>query len=98
MQNSPANCASLSATCKAARKRGSRALFALNREPYREPPERLLARCYVGGAGRESILELDDKALIARVRAELREICGLTAEPTYVEVNRLMKAMPQYLL
>ena len=66
--------------------------------PHRAPPEQLLARCYVGGAGRESILELDDKALIARVRAELREICGLTAEPTYVEVNRWMKAMPQYLL
>jgi oxygen-dependent protoporphyrinogen oxidase len=66
--------------------------------PHRAPPEQLLARCYVGGAGRESILELDDKALIARVRAELREICGLTAEPAYVEVNRWMKAMPQYLL
>lgn len=66
--------------------------------PHRAPPEQLLARCYVGGAGRESILELDDKALIARVRAELREICGLTAEPTYVEVNRWIKAMPQYLL
>jgi oxygen-dependent protoporphyrinogen oxidase len=66
--------------------------------PHRAPPEQLLARCYVGGAGRESILELDDKALIARVRAELREICGLTAEPTYVEVNRWMQAMPQYLL
>ena len=66
--------------------------------PHRAPPEQLLVRCYVGGAGRESILELDDKALIARVRAELREICGLTAEPTYVEVNRWMKAMPQYLL
>jgi oxygen-dependent protoporphyrinogen oxidase len=66
--------------------------------PHRAPPEQLLTRCYVGGAGRESILELDDKALIARVRAELREICGLTAEPAYVEVNRWMKAMPQYLL
>lgn len=66
--------------------------------PHRAPPEQLLARCYVGGAGRESILELDDKLLIARVRAELREICGLTAEPAYVEVNRWMKAMPQYLL
>ena len=66
--------------------------------PHRAPPEQLLVRCYVGGAGRESILELDDKAVIARVRAELREICGLTAEPTYVEVNRWMKAMPQYLL
>ncbi len=58
----------------------------------------MLARCYVGGEGRESILELDDEALIRRVKAELREICGLEAEPTYVEVNRWRKAMPQYRL
>jgi oxygen-dependent protoporphyrinogen oxidase len=66
--------------------------------PHRAPPDQLLARCYVGGTGRESILELDDGALIARVRAELRDMCGLTAEPTFMEVNRWMKAMPQYLL
>ncbi len=66
--------------------------------PHRAPEHQLLARCYVGGEGRESILELDDEALIRRVKAELREICGLEAEPTYVEVNRWMKAMPQYRL
>lgn len=66
--------------------------------PHRAPADRLLARCYVGGAGREAILALDDEALIARVKAELREICALTAEPTYTEVNRWTKAMPQYQL
>jgi oxygen-dependent protoporphyrinogen oxidase len=66
--------------------------------PHRAPPEQLLARCYVGGAGRESILELEDDALVARVKRELKDICGLAAEPTYVEVNRWMKAMPQYQL
>jgi oxygen-dependent protoporphyrinogen oxidase len=65
---------------------------------HRAPPDQLLARCYVGGAGRESILALDDEALVARVKAELKEICGLSAEPGYVEVNRWMKAMPQYRL
>jgi oxygen-dependent protoporphyrinogen oxidase len=58
----------------------------------------LLVRCYVGGEGRESILALDDEALVGRVKAELREICGLTAKPSYKEVNRWMKAMPQYRL
>lgn len=66
--------------------------------PHRAPADQLLARCYVGGAGRESILTLDDEALVARVRAELKELCGLTAEPTYTEVNRWIKAMPQYRL
>ncbi|HKT35472.1 MAG TPA: protoporphyrinogen oxidase [Nitrospira sp.] len=66
--------------------------------PHRAPPNQLLARCYVGGAGRESILELEDRALVARAKAELKEMCGLAVEPTYVEVNRWMNAMPQYRL
>ena len=66
--------------------------------PYRAPSNQLMVRCYVGGVGRERILELDDKALVARVKAELKQICNVTVEPTYVEVNRWMKAMPQYLL
>jgi protoporphyrinogen/coproporphyrinogen III oxidase len=66
--------------------------------PHRAPPEQLLARCYVGGAGRESILELENEALVGRVKRELKDICGLAAEPIYVEVNRWMKAMPQYQL
>jgi oxygen-dependent protoporphyrinogen oxidase len=28
----------------------------------------------------------------------LKEICGLSAAPQYVEVNRWIKAMPQYLV
>ena len=66
--------------------------------PHRAPPDRFLARCYVGGAGRESILDLEDDALVSRVTAELRQICGLESSPTYVEVNRWIKAMPQYVL
>ncbi|TKB75927.1 MAG: protoporphyrinogen oxidase [Nitrospira sp.] len=66
--------------------------------PHRAPPDQLLARCYVGGVGRETILQLDDQALVARVREEMADICGVTAEPVYVEVNRWMKAMPQYTL
>jgi protoporphyrinogen/coproporphyrinogen III oxidase len=64
--------------------------------PHRAPPEQVLIRCYVGGVGREGILELENRALIARVRSELAGLCGLTAEPHFVEVNRWMKAMPQY--
>lgn len=66
--------------------------------PYRAPADQLLARCYVGGVGREDILQLDDAALTARVRAELAAICGISAEPIYTEVNRWWKAMPQYTL
>jgi len=66
--------------------------------PNRAPANQLMARCYVGGVGREAILQLEDQALVEKVKTDLRQICGVTTEPTYVEVNRWMKAMPQYLL
>jgi protoporphyrinogen/coproporphyrinogen III oxidase len=66
--------------------------------PHRTPANQLMTRCYVGGVGREAILQLDDQALVQKVKAELKQICGVTTEPLHVEVNRWMKAMPQYLL
>ncbi len=64
--------------------------------PYRAPPDQVLVRCYVGGVGREAILQQDDDQLITTVRAELSAICGITVRPMYAEVNRWWKAMPQY--
>lgn len=64
--------------------------------PHRAPNDQLLVRCYVGGVGREDILQLDDGALVAKVRSELTNLCGLRAEPSYVEVNRWIRSMPQY--
>lgn len=66
--------------------------------PYRAPADQVLIRCYVGGAGREAILDLDDGELLVKVRAELSALCGVKAEPVYAEVNRWWKAMPQYTL
>lgn len=66
--------------------------------PYRAPADQVLVRCYVGGVGRERILQLDDEQLVSRVRAELSNVCGIKPEPSYVEVNRWPKAMPQYSL
>lgn len=66
--------------------------------PHRAPAGQVLIRCYVGGVGREAILQLNDTDLAAKVRAELSALCGITADPTYVEVNRWWKAMPQYTL
>src|SRR4029077_14310746 len=66
--------------------------------PHRAPPDQLLVRCYVGGVGREAILQMDDQRLVARVKTELASLGGVTGTPEYVEVNRWMKAMPQYTL
>lgn len=64
--------------------------------PHRAPSDQLLVRCYIGGVGREDVLQQDDTTLVATVREELATICGISAEPSYTEVNRWWKAMPQY--
>jgi oxygen-dependent protoporphyrinogen oxidase len=66
--------------------------------PHRAPPEDVSVRCYLGGVGREAILQRDDEALVQCVREELASIVGLLATPHYVEVNRWNRAMPQYTL
>ncbi|MGH7207167.1 MAG: protoporphyrinogen oxidase [Nitrospiraceae bacterium] len=65
---------------------------------HRAPPTQALIRCYVGGVGREAILKADDETLVRRVREDLRSMAGIAAEPTYVEVNRWKRGMPQYTL
>jgi len=65
---------------------------------HRAPPTQALIRCYVGGVGREAILKADDETLVRRVRAELRSMAGIAAEPIYIEVNHWERGMPQYTL
>lgn len=64
--------------------------------PHRAPADRVLIRCYVGGMGRDDVLNVDDHGLVDKIRAELSALCGIRAEPVYAEVNRWWKAMPQY--
>ncbi|MGH7260849.1 MAG: protoporphyrinogen oxidase, partial [Nitrospiraceae bacterium] len=66
--------------------------------PHRAPDSQTLVRCYLGGIGREAVLQDDDRALIRRVRDELQSIAGVTGEPVYAEVNRWDRGMPQYTL
>ena len=64
--------------------------------PHRAPPQEVSVRGYLGGVGREAMLEQEDDALVQCVRKELASIVGLQATPHYVEVNRWHRAMPQY--
>jgi protoporphyrinogen/coproporphyrinogen III oxidase len=66
--------------------------------PHRAPASQTLVRCYLGGVGREAVLQENDAALIRRVRDELRSMTGVTGEPVYAEVNRWDRGMPQYTL
>jgi oxygen-dependent protoporphyrinogen oxidase len=66
--------------------------------PHRAPASQMLVRCYLGGIGREKVLQENDAALIRRVREELQSMTGLTGEPVHAEVNRWNRGMPQYTL
>jgi oxygen-dependent protoporphyrinogen oxidase len=72
------------------------ATWTSHKWPHRAPPQEVSVRCYLGGVGREAVLERDDDMLTHCVRGELTSIVGLQAAPHYVEVNRWHRAMPQY--
>ncbi len=62
----------------------------------RAPAELVLLRAFVGGALQPRQLAQDDVALEACVRAEYRDLLGVTAEPVLKRVARYPRAMPQY--
>ncbi|MDQ1506966.1 MAG: protoporphyrinogen/coproporphyrinogen oxidase [Actinomycetota bacterium] len=67
-----------------------------NKWPGRAPAGEVLLRGYVGGVGREAVLEADDDGLVHLVRAELRALAGIRGTPVHSEVHRYPDGMPQY--
>lgn len=64
--------------------------------PHLAAPGRCLLRASVGRVDDERHALLDDAALMARVRDELRPLVGLSAEPREWRVGRWPAALPQY--
>ncbi len=64
--------------------------------PGRAPAGQVLVRGYVGGVGRESVLDADDDGLVHLVRAELATLAGIRGTPVHQEVHRFPDGMPQY--
>lgn len=62
----------------------------------RAPAGQCLVRCYLGGRGREHLLDLDDAELTGRACRELEDIAGFQSLPLRTEVYRWPRAMPQY--
>ncbi|QJD83768.1 protoporphyrinogen oxidase [Cohnella herbarum] len=60
------------------------------------PKGKRLIRCYVGRAGAEQGVELNDAVLAGVVQRDLQDLTGLTATPEFVEITRLRHSMPQY--
>ncbi len=70
--------------------------FASRKYPGRAPAGHELLRAFVGGARRPELVELDDATLVTTVRAELRALLGIAADPVLVRVARYRRGMPQY--
>ncbi|MGH9805361.1 MAG: protoporphyrinogen oxidase [Candidatus Acidiferrales bacterium] len=62
----------------------------------RVPPGHALFRCFLGGTGDESALELSDAEVRALVRRELENILGVSGEPLFSRIYRWPRALPQY--
>ncbi len=62
----------------------------------RIPDDRIVLRCFFGGAGDAAILNESDEALVVIARQELRRMTGLTAAPVSYEIARWPRSMAQY--
>jgi protoporphyrinogen/coproporphyrinogen III oxidase len=60
------------------------------------PDDKVLLRCYVGRSGAEGWISLSDKEIVKLVRNDLQQILGISADPAFTEVTRLLRSMPQY--
>ena len=81
------------------RSEGSKMLactFVHQKFPGRAPADRALLRVFVPGGDAGENLQLSDNELLGAVRAELREVLGLTASPRFARVFRWPRAMAQY--
>jgi protoporphyrinogen/coproporphyrinogen III oxidase len=63
---------------------------------HRAPEDGVLLRCFVGGPGKEEMVERSDTELIDIVRRELSDLMGVKAEPLFAKVYRWRKGNPQY--
>jgi protoporphyrinogen/coproporphyrinogen III oxidase len=65
---------------------------------YRVPPDKIVARCFLGGIDGGAVLEESDDAIVAAVTTELREIAGVTARPVFARIFRWPRSMAQYVV
>jgi len=72
--------------------------FSSVKYPGRAPAGHVLLRVFLGGALDEGILKEDDERMLAIVRAQLKELLGVTAPPLLSRVHRYPASMAQYLV
>ena len=62
----------------------------------RAPEGYALLRAFVGGALQPEMFRLDDAAMVAAAREDLRELLGVSAPPAFAQVARWPRSMAQY--
>ena len=70
--------------------------FGSNKFEGRAPDGKVLIRCFIGGALRRELVDLDDKQLIEMAIEELRLTVGFQGKPELNRVIRWRNCMPQY--
>lgn len=72
------------------------ATYSSSKFPGRAPEGTVLIRCFLGGAGRERVLDCPDNELLLHVRRDLKVVAGVMAEPIGAKVHRWSGVNPQY--
>ena len=70
--------------------------FGSNKFEGRAPDGKVLIRCFIGGALRRELVDLDDEKLIAIATEELQRTVGFHGKPDLTRVIRWRNCMPQY--
>jgi oxygen-dependent protoporphyrinogen oxidase len=63
---------------------------------HRVPDDKVVLRCFLGGANQEAVLSESDDAIVGQVRTELQRLLGLTAAPAFAHIARWPRSMAQY--
>jgi oxygen-dependent protoporphyrinogen oxidase len=70
--------------------------FGSNKFEGRAPDGKVLIRCFIGGALRRELVELDDEKLKEMAISELQQTVDFQGEPELTRVIRWRNCMPQY--
>jgi oxygen-dependent protoporphyrinogen oxidase len=64
--------------------------------PQRAPDDTALIRVFFGGPHTRQMLTIEDRLLRRTVRAEIRDLLGIVADPLFTTLHRWHYAYPQY--
>lgn len=70
--------------------------FSSVKFPGRAPGGHVLLRAFVGGALQPDAFARDDRDMASAVQRDLAELIGATAPPSFTQVERWPRSMPQY--